>query len=104
MGRYLIKSTYLEGPHEGQSHLLRKGGYVTEEGRYEFEDTTYASKSIAERWCKHFFEENERNRKIERQDEAWKVARGGKPKSFYLYMSESYEPYEVPEDMMVRGI
>lgn len=101
MSRYLIKTTYLEGPHQGKSHLIRKGGYVTDEQTFQWNDTTYASKSIVERWCKHFLEENEENRRIERSNEAWRIARGGKPCLFYLYFSKSYEPYEVPDAMMV---
>lgn len=95
MIRYLIKVTYTEGIHKGESYLLRKGGYVTDEDRIEWEDTTYKSEGICRRACKHLFEENELSRKCERMDEQIRMKRGGDPKNFYIYESATYEPYPV---------
>ena len=94
MKRYLIKVTYTEGPHKDKWHLLRKGGYVTEVDNVQWEDTTYKTKGIASRVCKHMYEENELSRKCERVDEQIRIKRGGQPKSFYIYESCTYEPYE----------
>ena len=95
MTRYLIKITYLEGPHEGKSHLIRRGGRCTDEGDIQWDDTTYASEGIAKRVCKRLYTDNELNRKIERQDEAVRIKRGRPAKEYYIYESCSYEPYPV---------
>jgi hypothetical protein len=52
MKRYLIKVTYLEGQHKGQSHLRRRGGYCTHADDPQWEDTTYATLGIARSVCK----------------------------------------------------
>lgn len=93
--RYLIKVTCTEGVHAGYSYLLRKGGYVTDEGRIEWFDTTYATEGIAKRICRKLFEENELNRRIEEQDEAARIKRGFSPKGYRIYTAEKYEPYPV---------
>lgn len=95
MIRYLIKATYTEGVHNGKTYLLRKGGYVTDEGNIEWLDTTYKTESIARRVCERMYEENELFRKIEREDEAVKIRKGFSPKSSYIYESKTYEPYPV---------
>lgn len=95
MKRYLIKVTYLEGPHIGHTYLLRKGGYVTEEGHIEWEDTTYATIGIAQRVCKKLRLNNDINVDIERKDRAWAEKRGKTFRDFNIYVAQSYEPYEV---------
>ena len=95
MTRYLIKVTYTEGKHSGESHFLRKGGYVTDLPDIQWNDTTYKTEAIAARVCRHMYEENELSRKIERQDERVRIARGGKPKEWYIYESCNYEPFAV---------
>lgn len=95
MIRYLIKATYLEGPHCGESYLLRKGGFVTDFPSIQWDDTTYKTEGICKRVCKHMFEENELNRRIERREEQWKIQKGGQPKKWYIYESQKYEPYAV---------
>lgn len=97
MPRYLIKATYMEGPHAGKSYLLQKGGMVTDEDSTQWDDTTYKTKGIAQRVCRQLYEDNELSRKIERQDEQIRIKRGQGPKSFYLYESETFEPYPVED-------
>lgn len=93
--RYLIKVTYLEGIRKGKSYLLRKGGFVTDDNCYEWKDTTYASKGIAERICRMKEADNNLMRKIEREDEERRIKRGCAPTSFYVYELQSFEPYPV---------
>lgn len=95
MIRYLIKVTYTEGVHNGETYLLRKGGHVTDEGHIEWLDTTYKTEAIARRVCKQMYEDNELSRKCERMDEQIRIKRGGKPKDWYIYESQTYEPYPV---------
>ena len=96
MKRYLIKVTYLEGQHKGESYLLRKGGYVTEEHDYQWDDTTYATKGIAQRVCNQKAKENKFDRDFEREQERIAILRGRRkePKAWYIHELESYEPYE----------
>ncbi len=93
--RYLIKATYLEGPHEGSTYLLRKGGFVTDSSRCEWNDTTYSTKAIAERRCRELKKNNTIDRDMERRDEARRIQKGNKPKDWYIYYYESYEPCEI---------
>lgn len=96
MNGYLIKVTYLTGPHAGESYLLRKGGYVTEEGNHEWDDTTYRTLGIAQAQCKRLAEENERCY----NDETWmreRRLREGKEllHEWRIYEKQSYEPHLV---------
>lgn len=95
MERYLIKGTYLTGRHAGETFLLRKGGYFTEDGASEFFDTTYKTRGIAERICKHLREVNDLDYRFERSEEQYRLAQGKKPKGYFIYELESYEPYPV---------
>lgn len=95
MKRYLIKVTHTEGIHTGKSYLLQKGGHATDEQSIQFIDTTYKTLAIAKRVCKRLYEENERKKRIEIQNEAIRIKRGFSPKSFFIYESNTYEPFEV---------
>lgn len=95
MTRYLIKITYLEGSHKGESYLRRRGGWVTDETDYQWTDTTYATIGIAKSVCTRLFRDNELSRKIERQNEAFRITQGKPARGWYIYESCSYEPYPV---------
>ena len=95
MKRYLIKVTYLEGDHKGESYLIKKGGYYTDESHIQWDETTYKTEGICKRVCKHLYEENEINKRWERNDEKIGIKKGRPPKKRYIYESQSYEPYEV---------
>lgn len=96
MKRYLIKVTYTEGIHAGESYLLTKGGYCTDEDSIHWEERCYKTEGIARRICKKLYEDNELSRKIERQDEECRIKRGlGGKKDWYIYESKTYEPFEV---------
>ena len=93
--RYIIKVTYLEGDHKGKVYFLCKGGHVTELENIQWEDTTYKTEGICRRVCERMFDYNELSKRIERQNEAYKISNGGSLKKFYIYESQSYEPYPV---------
>lgn len=95
MKRFLIKVTYLEGIHKGTSYLMKKGGYVTDEDSIHWVEEAYKTEGICKRVCKHLFEENELGKRSERMDEAIQMRKGKPAKSFYIYESQSFEPYEV---------
>lgn len=86
MTRYLIKATYMSGPHTGKSYLLRKGGYVTQLGQNENKDTTYMSENTCRKVCRDLFKNNEVEVQIERKT--------SKP-CRYIYEHMSYVPVTV---------
>lgn len=91
--RYLIKGTYLTGAHEGETFLLRKGGYVTDETRYEWEDTTYKTYAIAARQCDRLEKQNEADYRFYQIENQRRIAKGYKP--MYCPELEVYEPYAI---------
>lgn len=101
--RYLIKVTILTGRHKGHSYLLRKGGYVTDEGDSQFEEDTYKTLGTALRVCKQMESRNELNYNVERADNEYRIKQGKSPKEFFIYEKESYEPYLV-ENIVILNI
>lgn len=101
MARYLIKATYETGRHKGTSYLLRKGGFVTDEGQYQWEHTTYKTKGIAERECRRLAEQSKWEYEDERKWNEYNIRRGNKGKEWFIHEIESYEPWEVPQEVMV---
>lgn len=94
--RYLIKGTYLSGDHKGETFLLRKGGYVTDESRYELADTTYKTYEIAARQCDRLEKQNHEDYKWHQQNVRRRLAKGEKPWAVdELFAAETYEPYAV---------
>lgn len=86
MKAYVIKSTYLEGKHEGRSHILIKGGYVSDEKTKHHIDDCYGTLAQAKAVCTKYKKNNEIERNIERKT---------KRTSDYIYNLESFEPIEV---------
>ena len=95
MKGYLIKVTYTEGKHIGKETLIAKDGRVVDDFNFFWTEICYKSLATAKRACQRRYEENELNRKIERENEAVRIARGKGKKEFYIYVHESYEPVEV---------
>lgn len=95
MTRYLIKTTYLDGPHAGKSYYLTKGGYVVDLDKKHFESDTYATEGFAKRRCNQLHAENSLNVSWERFDEQLNVKKGNAPKKQFIYYEESYEPVAV---------
>ena len=96
MKGYVIKATYVEGMHAGKSYLIAKTGYCLDDDGIFFEDWCYKTLRAAKAVCTRKFKDNELRRKSERDDEKFQMEHRGRPaKSFYIYESETYEPYEV---------
>lgn len=91
--RYLIRATILTGEHKGETYLMRKGGFITDESRYEWEGTTYKTFGIACRRCKQLEEDNALNYSIESQDRERRAKQGKEVSSWRLYEREEYNPY-----------
>ena len=95
--RYLIKVTYLDGPHAGKIHFQRKEGYVTDLYQYQWEDTTYASKTSAQRVCTRLTKNNDWEFDRERRENEFRIQRGrpAKEEKDFIYWHEKYEPIHV---------
>lgn len=95
--RYLIKATHVDGPHAGKVYILRKGGYVTDIKQYQWEDTTYASKGMAQRVCDRMKKEQDAEFDWERRQDSINIRSGkaGKKEYQFLYWHETYEPIPV---------
>ena len=85
---WIIKATYLTGPHKGKTYYLRKGGYVIDDGR-TWPEWAYKTKGFASRECKKLKEWYDLSYRIERQDKA------NKPAETFIYELQSFEPHKV---------
>lgn len=93
--RYIIKATYLDGDHKGESYYLSKGGYgCNYEGGYCFYSDCYeterAAKMVATKWNK----ENKTQVEIERRNNERRAAEGKKLFPA-IYTPQHYEPFKV---------
>lgn len=101
--RYLIKVTYMEGRHAGESYLMRKGGYVTDETEYHGNDDTYKTENIARSICRRLYKENESSRRAERRIMERRAKEGNPlPRNWFIYNKQTFEPYPVPADKYVN--
>lgn len=102
--RYLIKVTYLAGPHKDKVYLMQKGGYVTSIHDLQGFDQTYASEGICRNICKKMFYNNEQDFSVERKQNNWNIEAGKKGKDYlqFIYWPQSYQPVKVdPETAKV---
>ena len=51
MNGYIIKATYLTGPHKGTSYFLQKGGYVTSDPDDSGQTTATKQKTSASQFA-----------------------------------------------------
>ena len=95
--RYLIKVTYLAGPHKDKVYLMQKGGYVTSINDLQGFDQTYASEAICRNICNKMFYSNEKDFSIERKQNNWNIEAGKKGKDYlqFIYWPQSFEPVRV---------
>lgn len=97
MNGYLIKATYLTGPHTGKSYFLRKGGYVTQECDTQWEDTVYKSESMCNARCKKLSAQNSSDYYIESCDRANRRFAGKEVARYRIHEKMTYEPYLVSD-------
>ena len=95
--RYLIKATYLAGPHKDKVYIMQKGGYVTSINDLQGFDQTYSSETICRNICNKMFYNNERDFSIERKQNNWNIEAGKKGKDYlqFIYWPQSFEPVRV---------
>ena len=96
MNRYIIKSTYLTGPHKGRSYFLTKGGYVTDNPDEQWSDDCYKTANICRAVCTKLSANNIVEHRLENKQRECQASKKSQsiPVSM-IYELMSYEPYEV---------
>lgn len=95
MTKYIIKTTYLEGEHEGKVHYLNKGGYVVDDlidNIWQDESYTLSACKAA---CTRKAKSNKINRDIELRDRERRMAQGKPVSPYRIYYLEKFEPFAI---------
>lgn len=92
---FVIKGTYLTGQHTGETFTLLRGGYVSSERGYEWEDDIYKTRGIAQMVCTKMQKQNASDHEWAKKKREWDIAHGNEPMDLLGYELQSYEPYEV---------
>lgn len=95
MNRYIIKSTYLTGPHKGRSYFLIKGGYATDHPDEQWSDDCYKTASICRAVCTKLSANNIVEHRLENKQRERQAEKGQSLSVSMIYELMSYEPYEV---------
>lgn len=98
MNRYVIKSTYLTGPHKGRSYFLIKGGkgwYVTDHPDELSSADCYKTESICRSVCNKLSANNIVEYRLENKQRERQAEKGQTISVSRIYELMSYEPYEV---------
>ena len=95
MTKYIIKTTYLEGEHEGKVHYLNKGGYVVDDRLDNiWQDESYTL-SACKAACTKKANNNKVDRDIELRTRERRLAQGKTVESWRIHYLEKYEPFAI---------
>ena len=97
MTKYIIKTTYLEGPHEGKIHYINKHGFVLVDAALDhiWSDDAYDTLATCKRVCTLRMKHIEVQRRIELEDRERRMQSGKPVNKYRLYYLEKYEPFAV---------
>ena len=98
--RYLIKSTYTDGPHKGAVALRRKGGHITTLSQYQDDTETYSSFGFAQKVCNQLKKDSDTDFDVERRWNEYNIQKGkpGKTDNQFIHWHEDFEPIRVDPD------
>lgn len=94
MKKYIIKVTYLEGIHKGETYLLNKGGYVVDNPEYVWQDSSYTL-SACKAVCTRYKKMNDRNVEIERRNREYAISKSRTVSKYAIYIPKVYDPFEI---------
>lgn len=94
MTKYVVKVTYLEGNHKGESYFLNKGGFVIPNLEYVWQDSSYTERACKAA-CTRLKKNNDLNRRLELQDRARMIENGRAVSPYMIYWLASYEPFAI---------
>lgn len=95
MNGYIIKATYLTGPHKGEYYFLQKGGYVTSNPDDQWSDTCYKTENICKSICRKMEANNKLEHDLETKRKIYRAEKGQNVSYFNIYELMKYEPYSV---------
>lgn len=95
MNGYIIKATYLTGPHKGTSYFLQKGGYVTSDPDDQWSDNCYKTENICKSICMKLERSNMAEHVVEKITREYRFQKGYNVSDFMIYELMKYEPYFV---------
>lgn len=95
MKGYIIKVTYLTGPHEGKSYFLQKGGFVTSDPDNQWSHNCYKTENICKSVCRQLGCNNKIDHMVEEKTREFQIQHGRDVSDSMIYELEYYEPYFV---------
>lgn len=95
MKGYIIKVTYLTGPHEGKSYFLQKGGFVTSDPDNQWSHNCYKTENICKSVCRQLGCNNMIDHMVEEKTREFQIQHGRDVSDSMIYELEYYEPYFV---------
>ena len=95
MNGYIIKATYLTGPHKGTSYFLQKGGYVTSDPDDQWSDDCYKTENICKSVCRKLENSNMVEHAIEKKTREYKSQNEIQLSDYMIYELMKYQPYFV---------
>jgi len=104
MPKYIIKTTYLEGPHEGKTCYVTKYGCILEGAalNHIWQDDVYDTLAACKTACTLRMKHIEVQRRIELKDRERRLEQGKPVSKYRLYYSEKYEPFAVENDVVLK--
>ena len=97
MTKYIIKTTYLEGPFEGKVNYLNKHGFVLHDAALNnvWQDDAYDTIAACKCACTLRMKHIEVQRRIELKDRERRLQQGKPVNKYQLYYLERYEPFAI---------
>lgn len=95
MNGYIIKATYLTGPHKGRSYFLQKGGYVTSDPDDQWSDNCYKTENICKSICMKLERSNMAEHVVEKRIREYRSQNGYNVSEYMINELMKYTPYFV---------
>lgn len=95
MNGYIIKATYLTGPHKGKSYFLQKGGYVTSDPDDQWSYNCYKTENICKSICMKLERSNMTEHVVEKRLREYRSQNGYNVSEYMINELMKYQPYFV---------
>lgn len=95
MNGYIIKATYLTGPHKGRSYFLQKGVFVTDDPGDQWSDNCYKTENICKSICRKLENSSMVEHVIEKRMREYQSKNGYSVSEYMINELMKYKPYFV---------
>lgn len=95
MTGYIIKVTYLTGPHKGEFYFLQKSGFATSNPDEQWSHNCYKTENICKAVCRQRGCDNMIHHMVEEKTRELQIQNGHTVSDSMIYELEYYEPYLV---------